>query len=117
MTRTFDDLLPTPLDADHLAALAPLSDSNDLLALLDRWVERGWLRSLDRAFTGFLRDRAPEVHHALVAYRREVDVAERGVRDGRQRERERSVRHARGVDLALLDVAHPVQHNRARRHR
>ena len=60
MTRTFDDLLPTPLDAEHLAALAPLSDSHDLLALLDRWVERGWLRSLDRAFTGFLRDRDPD---------------------------------------------------------
>ncbi len=59
MTRTFDDLLPTPLDAEHLAALAPLTDSNDLLALLDRWVERGWLRSLDRAFVGFLRDRDP----------------------------------------------------------
>ena len=59
MTRTFDDLLPTPLDADHLAALAPLDDSADLMALLDRWVERGWLRALDRAFVGFLRERAP----------------------------------------------------------
>ena len=59
MIRTFDDLLPTPLDAGHLAALAPLTDSNDLLALLDRWVERGWLRALDRAFVGFLRDRDP----------------------------------------------------------
>lgn len=59
MTRTFDDLLPTPLEASDLAALAPLSDSRDLLALLDRWVERGWLRSLDRAFVGFLRDRDP----------------------------------------------------------
>jgi len=59
MTRTFDDLLPTPLDAEHLATLAPLTDSDDLLALLDRWVERGWLRALDRAFVGFLRDRDP----------------------------------------------------------
>ena len=59
MIRTFDDLLPTPLDAGHLAALAPLTDSNDLLALLDRWVERGWLRALDRVFVGFLRDRDP----------------------------------------------------------
>ncbi|MFD2645250.1 exodeoxyribonuclease V subunit alpha [Pseudomonas japonica] len=60
MSRTLDDLLPTPLDAEHLAALAPLSDSEDLLALLDRWVERGWLRALDRAFVGFLRDREPQ---------------------------------------------------------
>jgi len=57
MTRTFDDLLPMPLAAEHLAALAPLSDSDDLLTLLDRWVERGWLRALDRAFVGFLRER------------------------------------------------------------
>ncbi|PSS58262.1 exodeoxyribonuclease V subunit alpha [Pseudomonas sp. BBP2017] len=59
MSRTLDDLLPTPLDAEHLAALEPLSDSADLLALLDRWVERGWLRALDRAFVGFLEERDP----------------------------------------------------------
>ena len=59
MIRTFNDLLPTPLDAEHLASLSPLSDSADLLALLDRWVERGWLRALDRAFVGFLREREP----------------------------------------------------------
>ena len=59
MTRTLDDLLPAPLDAGHLAALAPLSHSADLLALLDRWVERGWLRALDRAFVAFLREREP----------------------------------------------------------
>lgn len=59
MTRTLDDLLPAPLDAGHLAALSPLTDSADLLALLDRWVERGWLRALDRAFVAFLREREP----------------------------------------------------------
>lgn len=59
MSRTLDDLLPTPLDARHLAALEPLSNSADLLALLDRWVERGWLRALDRAFVGFLQEREP----------------------------------------------------------
>ncbi|MFJ9994194.1 exodeoxyribonuclease V subunit alpha [Pseudomonas putida] len=56
MSRTLDDLLPTPLQAEHLAALAPLNDSQDLLALLDRWVERGWLRALDRAFVSFLEE-------------------------------------------------------------
>ncbi|WP_295485992.1 exodeoxyribonuclease V subunit alpha [Pseudomonas sp. SC11] len=59
MSRTLDDLLPTPLQAEHLAALAPLADSHDLLALLDRWVERGWLRALDRAFVSFLAEREP----------------------------------------------------------
>ncbi|AZL70740.1 exodeoxyribonuclease V subunit alpha [Pseudomonas oryziphila] len=59
MSRSLDDLLPTPLQAEHLSALAPLHDSHDLLALLDRWVERGWLRALDRAFVGFLEELAP----------------------------------------------------------
>lgn len=60
MSRTLDDLLPTPLDAGHLAALAPLTVGADLLALLDRWVERGWLRALDRAFVAFLGERDPQ---------------------------------------------------------
>ncbi|WP_252092025.1 exodeoxyribonuclease V subunit alpha [Pseudomonas sp. MWU13-3659] len=59
MSRSLDDLLPTALQAEHLSALAPLRDSQDLLALLDRWVERGWLRALDRAFVSFLEERAP----------------------------------------------------------
>ncbi len=59
MTRRLHDLLPTPLEAAHLAALAPLQASHDLLTLLDRWVERGWLRALDRAFVSFLEERAP----------------------------------------------------------
>lgn len=59
MSRTLDDLLPTPLNAEHLLRLAPQRNSADLLQLLDRWVERGWLRALDRAFVSFLEERAP----------------------------------------------------------
>ncbi|MFO3721919.1 exodeoxyribonuclease V subunit alpha [Pseudomonas sp. HLMP] len=59
MSRRLDDLLSTPLQAEQLAALAPLRDSRDLLVLLDRWVERGWLRALDRAFVSFLEELAP----------------------------------------------------------
>ncbi|CAB5527170.1 Exodeoxyribonuclease V alpha chain [Pseudomonas putida] len=59
MSRCLDDLLPTPVDAEQLTALAPLRESRDLLVLLDRWVERGWLRALDRAFVNFLEERAP----------------------------------------------------------
>ncbi|MBP2226410.1 ATP-dependent exoDNAse (exonuclease V) alpha subunit [Pseudomonas putida] len=47
------------MHAEHLLALAPQHDSGDLLQLLDRWVERGWLRALDRAFVSFLEERAP----------------------------------------------------------
>ncbi|WP_133979298.1 exodeoxyribonuclease V subunit alpha, partial [Pseudomonas inefficax] len=60
MSRSLVDLLPTPLHAEHLLALAPQHDSGDLLHLLDRWVERGWLRALDRAFVSFLEERAPD---------------------------------------------------------
>ncbi|GEK71997.1 MULTISPECIES: exodeoxyribonuclease V subunit alpha [Halomonas] len=35
-----------------------LSDHAALFALLDRWVDRGWLRSLDRAFAAFLHREA-----------------------------------------------------------
>ncbi|MFV3327191.1 exodeoxyribonuclease V subunit alpha [Pseudomonas sp. NY15372] len=59
MSRRLDDLLPTPLHAEQLVALAPLHESRDLLVLLDRWVERDWLRALDRAFVKFLEERAP----------------------------------------------------------
>jgi exodeoxyribonuclease V alpha subunit len=59
MSRSFADLLPTPLDAQSLADLAPLTRIDDLLTLLERWAERGWLRALDKAFVGFLAERDP----------------------------------------------------------
>ncbi|WP_287812071.1 exodeoxyribonuclease V subunit alpha [Pseudomonas sp.] len=59
MSRTFADLLPTALEARTLTDLAPLQRVDDLLALLDRWAERGWLRSLDKAFVAFLAEREP----------------------------------------------------------
>ena len=46
-----DDLAPPPL--------APLTRAEDLLQLLDLWVERGWLRALDKAFVGFLYELDP----------------------------------------------------------
>ncbi|MGF6555931.1 exodeoxyribonuclease V alpha subunit [Pseudomonas sp. S30_BP2TU TE3576] len=59
MSRTFADLLPSSLAAESLADLAPLSCADDLLLLLTRWVERGWLRALDKAFVAFLHELAP----------------------------------------------------------
>jgi exodeoxyribonuclease V alpha subunit len=60
MSRSFADLLPTALDAPSLAALQPLTRIDDLLILLERWVERGWLRALDKAFVAFLADLEPD---------------------------------------------------------
>ena len=60
MNHSFADLLPTSLAAESLADLAPLSRADDLLLLLTRWVERGWLRALDKAFVAFLHELAPE---------------------------------------------------------
>ncbi|BAP41777.1 exodeoxyribonuclease V subunit alpha [Pseudomonas sp. 21LCFQ02] len=59
MSRTLAQLLPTPLQADSLTGLAPLARVDHLLMLLDRWSERGWLRSLDRAFVAFLASLDP----------------------------------------------------------
>ncbi|WP_426119315.1 exodeoxyribonuclease V subunit alpha [Pseudomonas sp. DSP3-2-2] len=59
MRRSFAELLPTPLDAQSLADLAPLTKVSDLLLLLERWAERGWLRALDKAFVAFLSELDP----------------------------------------------------------
>lgn len=59
MSRSFADVLPASLIADKLADLAPLSRANDLLLLLTLWVDRGWLRALDKAFVAFLHELAP----------------------------------------------------------
>ncbi|WP_122669123.1 exodeoxyribonuclease V subunit alpha [Pseudomonas viridiflava] len=60
MTRSFEELLPTALNDVSLADLSPLTRVQDLLILLERWVERGWLRALDRAFVAFLSDLDPQ---------------------------------------------------------
>ena len=60
MSRSFAELLPTPLTAESLARLQPLRRAEDLLVLLERWVERGWLRALDKAFVAFLYERDPQ---------------------------------------------------------
>ena len=60
MSRSFDNLLPTALDDASLAELNPLARVDDLLMLLERWVERGWLRALDRAFVAFLSELDPQ---------------------------------------------------------
>ena len=39
--------------------LAPLEQRDDLFRLLELWVQRGWLRQVDRAFTGFLGELEP----------------------------------------------------------
>ena len=60
MSRSFAELLPTPLTAESLAQLQPLTCAADLLLLLERWVERGWLRALDKAFVAFLHELDPQ---------------------------------------------------------
>lgn len=60
MSRSFAELLPTPLTAESLAQLQPLKHAADLLLLLERWVERGWLRALDKAFVAFVHERNPQ---------------------------------------------------------
>ncbi|KAF1029574.1 MAG: RecBCD enzyme subunit RecD [Pseudomonas sp.] len=47
------------LSLQPLESLEPLSRAADLVQLLERWVERGWLRALDKAFVGFLFELDP----------------------------------------------------------
>ncbi|MGE7956347.1 exodeoxyribonuclease V subunit alpha [Pseudomonas sp. NPDC089530] len=54
-----EDLL-TPLESRPQPDLVPLVRAADLLLLLDRWVERGWLRALDKAFVAFLHELEPQ---------------------------------------------------------
>ncbi len=60
----------TPDSPIHNPDLAPdqsLADYAALFALLDRWVARGWLRSLDRAFAAFLHREASKGHEVSEA--------------------------------------------------
>ena len=66
MSRSFAELLPTPLDAQSLADLTPLTNVSDLLLLLERWVERGWLRALDKAFVAFLSELDPSANSLVL---------------------------------------------------
>ncbi|OLF55746.1 exodeoxyribonuclease V subunit alpha [Pseudomonas chlororaphis] len=54
-----EDLL-TSLEPRPQPDLMPLVRADDLLSLLDRWVERGWLRALDKAFVSFLHELEPQ---------------------------------------------------------
>lgn len=66
------DLFDDAFDADEgdnvsEAALHPaLSDTAALLALLERWVARGWLRALDRALVVFLHREVPDAPSPLL---------------------------------------------------
>ncbi len=46
--------------------LAPLEQRDDLFRLLELWVQRGWLRQVDRAFTGFLGELEPQGDSAVL---------------------------------------------------
>src|SRR5690554_7614440 len=50
----------------HSATTEALRDTQALFALLDRWVARGWLRALDRAFAAFLAREVPDAPAPLL---------------------------------------------------
>ncbi|MBP6018423.1 MAG: exodeoxyribonuclease V subunit alpha [Burkholderiaceae bacterium] len=55
---------PAVVQADVLSLHA--ADNIDMQALLDRWVEHGWLRGLDAAFARFLWTEVPQAHPLLI---------------------------------------------------
>jgi exodeoxyribonuclease V alpha subunit len=54
MSRTFARFAAHATGCREPCGSRPLSRADDLLLLLERWVERGWLRALDKAFVAFL---------------------------------------------------------------
>lgn len=50
----------------HTPDFRPLERMADLFLLLDRWVERGWLRPLDRAFVSFLYELDGQSHPSVM---------------------------------------------------
>ncbi|HTO19908.1 MAG TPA: exodeoxyribonuclease V subunit alpha [Pseudomonas sp.] len=61
------DLLARQLRDEAYPLLSQvLSERDQLIAQLDLWVRRGWLRPLDRAFVGFLREREPQASPLLL---------------------------------------------------
>ncbi|TDR53282.1 DNA helicase/exodeoxyribonuclease V alpha subunit [Halomonas ventosae] len=51
---------------NEAATAGALHDSEALFTLLDRWVARGWLRALDRAFAAFLAREVPDAPAPLL---------------------------------------------------
>ncbi|PRY71445.1 exodeoxyribonuclease V subunit alpha [Halomonas ventosae] len=51
---------------NEAATAEALHDSEALFVLLDRWVARGWLRALDRAFAAFLAREVPDAPAPLL---------------------------------------------------
>ncbi|MFR0693635.1 exodeoxyribonuclease V subunit alpha [Enterobacterales bacterium AE_CKDN230030158-1A_HGKHYDSX7] len=43
-----------------------MKSATQMLELIGRWAERGWLRELDRAFASFLVERAPDANPLLI---------------------------------------------------
>ena len=55
-----------PTLTDVTDAPRALQEREALFALLERWVARGWLRALDRAFAAFLAREVPDAPATLL---------------------------------------------------
>ncbi len=65
--NSMSDPSPTAETTPNEAGAAEaLRDTAALFALLDRWVARGWLRALDRAFAAFLAREVPDAPAPLL---------------------------------------------------
>jgi exodeoxyribonuclease V alpha subunit len=56
----------TPRSNDTVAVIDAKGDTRRMLAVLDQWVERGWLRALDAGFARFLWTEEPQTPPLLV---------------------------------------------------
>ncbi|CAB3791887.1 RecBCD enzyme subunit RecD [Paraburkholderia caffeinitolerans] len=64
--ETANEPVGSTVQSDRVVRATSIESSAQMLGTLGRWVERGWLRTLDGAFARFLLDEAPDAPPLLL---------------------------------------------------
>ncbi|PTT96916.1 hypothetical protein DBR45_41260, partial [Pseudomonas sp. HMWF031] len=66
MSQTLKQLSNSQRNVDHPLLFVGDADSSELLHQLDNWVNRGWLRALDRSFATFILEQDPQAQASVL---------------------------------------------------
>lgn len=66
MSQTLKQLSNSQRKVDHPPLFIGDADSSELLHQLDNWVNRGWLRALDRSFATFILEQDPQAQASVL---------------------------------------------------
>ena len=66
MSQTLKQLSNSQSNVDHPLLFVGDADSSELLHQLDNWVNRGWLRALDRSFATFILEQDPQAQASVL---------------------------------------------------